>query len=392
MAKVLIYGFGWSGQSMLKLCERIGFTCDVLDEGLDISLTNDRRFIGFSTLKDVYDIYLICVVEEKIALKMTSKLLNLGIDEKKIRYFSDFSYKEKMSYLAEKYFKEPKEVLQEWLNEEKKMPFLCAKIEALVQEYRQNKRIKGENELGVYENFASKHSNLSAFARIYESALIKSDLININYPGFSVGVSFDKREDRNFYFIEEIDFIKVAKRSNDTKLIVCLGNSALRVEYLPLNEAITSYMKEEIKDTKCMVLNLGITGYTIYEQIMLYNALVYPLKPDVVVSFFFGTDFRSGFVDCENLVKKHKMLYGAWWYEGDYKKRCKSELPLLCEMNTNKKAFNHKIKDEDIYEAILVRLNQFNQIVSAGGGGLLCLYTALTCLQARMERGRKKYA
>lgn len=391
MARVLIYGFGWSGQSMLKLCEKIGFACDVVDDGLDISLTNDMRFIEFSSIEKIYDIYLICVVEEQVASKMANKLINLGVDESKIKYFRDFSYREKMSYLVDKYFKNPKEVLQEWLSEEKNMSNLCAKINSLVQEYRQNKRIKGENELEIYQDFSSKHSSLNVFARIYESALIKSNLTNINYPGFSIGVSFEKRDDRNFYFVEEIDFAKVANRNSNVKLIACLGNSALRVEYMDFSKSITGYMRESLGDSY-IVLNFGVTGYTIYEQMMLYNALVYPLKPDITLSFFFGTDFRSGLVDCEQLVQTHKMLYGAWWYERDYKRRCKSELPLLCEMNTNPDAFNSKIQDKDIYEAILLRLNQFQQMVSVGGGGILCVYPATTIVQAKMDTRRTKYA
>lgn len=390
MARVLIYGFGWSGQSMLKLCEKIGFACDVVDDGLDISLTNDMRFIEFSSIEKIYDIYLICVVEEQVASKMANKLINLGVDESKIKYFGDFSYREKMSYLVYKYFKNSKEVLQEWLSEEKNMPNLCAKINSLIQEYRQNKRIKRENELEIYQDFSSKHSSLNVFARIYESALIKSNLTNINYPGFSIGVSFKKRDDRNFYFVEEIDFAKVANRKSNVKLIACLGNSALRVEYMDFSKSITGYMRESLGDSY-IVLNFGVTGYTIYEQMMLYNALVYPLKPDITLSFFFGTDFRSGLVDCEQLVQTHKMLYGAWWYEGDYKRRCKSELPLLCEMNTNPDAFNSKIQDKDIYEAILVRLKQFQQMVSVGGG-ILCVYPATTIVQAKMDTRRTKYA
>ncbi|MCL9822728.1 hypothetical protein [Helicobacter colisuis] len=63
------------------------------------------------------------------------------------------------------------------------------------------------------------------------------------------------------------------------------------------------------------------------------------------------------------------MLYGSWWYEGDYKKISGSELPLRCQMYANANAKNNEITDEDIYKAVSTRLNQFREIVCGGGEG-----------------------
>lgn len=366
--KVLIYGFGWCGQSMLQLCEDLGVQCNVVDESLDISFTLDMRFIEFCDLKPEYIIYFICTTKEDIALKMFKKLLNLGVDEHRIKFFKNETYHRKMSFLIERFFPRRKEVLQEWLGEERMMPRLHQTLHNLLKEYRVGKQKTGEDDLERYRQISSKYSQLNIFAKIYETSLIKAGLDKINYPGFNIGISYHKTQDRNFYFIKPIDFDRIANRSRDEKLIVCFGNSALRVEYLPVEQSITGYMEKYLKGRKYIILNCGASGYTIYEQLMLYNALIYPLKPDVVVSFFLGTEFRSGVVNCEYLVKTHKMLYGSWWYEGDYKKISGSDLPLRCQMYTNVNAKNNEITDEDIYRAVLMRLNQFRETVCGGGG------------------------
>lgn len=379
VGKVLIYGFGWCGQSMLQLCEDLRIQCNIVDEGLDISLTQDIRFIEFCDLRAEYIIYFICTAKEDLALKMFKKLLNLGIDEHRIKFFKDENYHGKMSFLIEKFFLQRKEVLQEWLNEERMMPRLHQTLHNLLKEYRVGKQKTGEDDLKKYKRVCSNFRDLNIFSKLYETTLVKTRLNKINYPGFNIGISYHKTQDRNFYFIKPIDFDRIANRSVDEKLMVCFGNSALRVEYLPVEQSITGYMEKYLKGQKYIILNCGVTGYTIYEQLMLYNALIYPLKPDVVVSFFLGTDFRSGVINCEHLVKTHKMLYGSWWYEGDYKKISGSELPLRCQMYANANAKNNEITDEDIYKAVSTRLNQFREIVCGGGAFMSFIQPLLPC-------------
>ncbi|MCL9822729.1 hypothetical protein [Helicobacter colisuis] len=261
---------------------------------MDISLTQDIRFIEFCDLRAEYIIYFICTTKEDIALKMFKKLLNLGVDEHRIKFFENETYHRKMSFLIEKFFPQRKEVLQEWLNEERMMPRLHQTLHNLLKEYRISKQKTGEDDLKKYKRVCSNFRDLNIFSKLYETALVKAGLGKINYPGFNIGISYNKTQDRNFHFIKPIDFDRIANRSRDEKLIVCFGNSALRVEYLPVEQSITGYMEKYLKGRKYIILNCGVTGYTIYEQLMLYNALIYPLKPDVVVSFFWGQILEVG--------------------------------------------------------------------------------------------------
>ena len=50
MARVLIYGFGWCGQSAFALCNDLGFEVSVVDDGMDYGFTQDERFLTFEEM------------------------------------------------------------------------------------------------------------------------------------------------------------------------------------------------------------------------------------------------------------------------------------------------------------------------------------------------------
>ncbi|WP_104722778.1 SGNH/GDSL hydrolase family protein [Helicobacter mesocricetorum] len=392
MQKVLIYGFGWSGQSMLELCLKLGFECKVVDDSLNLSFTKNDVFMDFQAIPSfAFDIYFICCVQEEVRHRILEKLLGQNIPKEKIKFIHTYVYKPQMSFLVKEYFSNAQEVLQEWLGESQDMPDFHQKLQTMQEAYFQKKAISSESLWKWREEVDEAIPNQTIFSKIYLSTFVKSRLDHIAYPGFSVGISMYKREDKDFYFVKKIDFDALIHRPKHIKLIACFGNSALRVEYLPYKESITAFLQKEVGDSY-IVLNFGVTGYTIYEQLMLYNALCFELKPELVLSFFLGTDFRTGLISCDILVKKHKILYGPWWAEGDYKKTIQSEMPLFSEMGNNPQAVNNNITFSDINAAIKMRLEQFRAIVSAGGGGISCLYPTPIALQVRMERRRKSYA
>lgn len=376
--KVLIYGFGWSGQSALSLCEKIGFECKVVDDGIDLDFTKDERFISFEAVNDFsFDLFLVCLVDTKQADICIKKLRDIDIDEGKIKCFSFYEYREKMGYLVKSFFASPKEVLQGWLRDDKNLSLLQEQIKKMKQEYHRDKRESTKNNLDRIVRIDQKMPDLTIFSKLYHSSLTRKGRAScVCYPSFNIGISSYKEEDKNFYFIEKIDFEKLMHRPKNIKLIACFGNSALRVEYLPKEEAITGFLKQKLDAKEYIVLNFGVTGYTVYEQMMLYGALVYPLKPEIVISYFGGTDWRSGFVSCERLIKLHKMTYTPGFYEYAYKVYCGSEIPLYLEQSTEPEAYNQNITIKDINEAICVRLEQFRDIVLAGGGGICTIYPA----------------
>ncbi|WP_297813845.1 hypothetical protein [uncultured Helicobacter sp.] len=390
--KVLIYGYGWSGQSALSLFGALGFECYVVDEKLDTDTIVDKRFIALKeALSQSFDLILVCIVNEEVAREVAKKLYKQGISKDRVRYFQTYSYQEKMSRMLKHFFGSAEEVLQDCLSESLTMPLLHSKILALQNAYFKDKRDSAESLAQWGDKIRAKFPNQSIFSMLYTTSIAQKSLGHIAYPGFNIIPSQDKTEDKNFYFIQEVDFESLKNRPKDVKLIACFGNSALRTEYLPLENTITYYLQKHLGSEKFIVVNFGVSGYTTYEQIMLYNALIYPLKPEIVLSFFAGTDFRISYVCCDYLLKKHNIIYSPYFNERPYKIFANSDLPLYCELGTSNKV-NPAIQDKEIIGAILERLEQFYLQVVRGGGAIPCLYPAFTSLQVRMEQRRERNA
>ena len=390
MPKVLIYGFGWTGQNMLELCLKLGFECKVVDDGLNLAFTQNDVFIDRKELNiQTFDIYFICCVKKEVRDVMLQKLQCLNIAQEKIKCIQTYLYGSKIGSLFKEYFSNAEEVLQEWLQESQDMPELHYKLDKMQEVYLQQRVMKVQNLAEWRVEVDKLLPSQSIFSKIYLSTFVKSRIDHIAYPGFSVGVSMYKTEDKDFYFVKKIDFKALINRPKHIKLIACFGNSALRVEYLPYEESITAFLQKEVVDSY-VVLNFGVTGYTIYEQLMLYNALCFELKPEIVLSFFLGTDFRTGLISCDVLVKKHKILYSPWWNEGDYKKNIQSEMPLFSEMGSNPEAVNNHIAFSDINAAMKMRLEQFRAIVGAGGGVFLAFIQPL--LPCKLEWSEEEKA
>lgn len=370
---VILYGFGWVGQSMLAFCEAMGFECRIVDDGINKDFVCDERVVGIEVFREPFALCLIAAHEEALAQKLLVKIHDMGIGEHLVRHISSDAYYPTMSYLLPDFFGSAQNLLELWHSESFTLPRFHAKLAQLVETYHRN---KAERNKGFYDFHTQIDSTLphrSVFAKMFNIAFIKGESPHIHYPGFSVHIELDERADENFYF-ESFDWDMVRNRSADTKLIACFGSSALRLSYLPLCETLTEFLRKELEahtTTQYIVLNLGIIGYTIYEQMMLYNALIYPLAPDIVLSFFGDSDWRTGFIDCEVILKEHKIIYSPDYHEYQVKKFIESislirlnSLPLLGELEIP----NPKISDNDVNLAVAMRLRQFHDVVSGGGG------------------------
>ena len=249
MQKILIYGYGWSGQSAFALFSALGFLCKVTDERISSFNTSLESFLVLQqdVLREEFDVVLVCIVDNEIAREVKEKLIKQGIKEEKIRFFQNYIYKDKMLSLVKNYFGSAEEVLSEILAQDLTLPKLNEKLQALLQEYHTS-RTNTQDALKLREEAKRQFEGQNLFSILYELSWKKASLDHISYPGFNVGISQYKREDKNFYFIKKIDFASLRNRKKDLKLVACFGNSALRCEYLPLEETISHYLQEKLGD------------------------------------------------------------------------------------------------------------------------------------------------
>ncbi|MDE7255752.1 MAG: SGNH/GDSL hydrolase family protein, partial [Helicobacter sp.] len=220
-------------------------------------------------------------------------------------------------------------------------------------------RPKAAESFALRQNM-SRNSPQSVFAALHSASPKEVDCIP--YPGFNIHVECDRELiDKDFYLIEPIEWESLRNRPKDIILIAMMGNSALRVPYLPVTDTIPRLLQKQLNGAsqKIIVLNFGIAGYTIYEQMMFYTAIVALLRPEIVISMFGGTDWRTGTMNDTLLLKNFQMCYTPGFYEYSAKRLLQSSLPLFTELQIP----NPEISDDDVNAAILTRLRQFNDIV-----------------------------
>ena len=200
--KVLIYGYGWSGKSALALCEKIGFECFVVDDALDIHLTQDRHFITKEDITGMeFDIVLVCTTHEDYCLQIVAGLQSFQCNKNKIKWFNTHIFRDKMEFLVHKYFGETKEVLKQWLEDSFAMPNLCMQLKLLEKEYHTHKRHRSESNLEWIGRIRTKMPMFNVFQKIHKGAFrMKNKLDFIYYPGFSLSAPSLEGLDKNFYF------------------------------------------------------------------------------------------------------------------------------------------------------------------------------------------------
>lgn len=381
MKKALIYGFGWSGYTLLQFLEDCGFEVFCVDEKVDFSKIAlvDKRYISKETaLKMDFDIYLITIFNKQKARLVYDNLVALGIDKNKIKHGYDEGYTRSMSYLIKRFFSA--DILKELLLDDYELSNFHNKLKELAKTHHQNKRDKSANAktLKKIKEIESALDDRNVFAKIKALSSKNYDNNYMYYPGFSVSSS-SFMEDKDFYFIEKIDWEFLQNRPKDKRLIAVFGNSALRVQYLPTSSTITSFMRESL-DENYVVVNFGVVGASIYEQLLLYNALVYPLKPEIVISCFGGVEYVYAPISDKTLLKRHKISYTPWNWEKSFRDSIHSTLPLYSDIlgEVSKDCVNLSYWDAN--DAINLRVRQFANNVSVGGGGILWFYPASATL------------
>ncbi len=211
-----------------------------------------------------------------------------------------------------------------------------------------------------------KYPNLNVFAKIFRFGLRNANAINYFGMPLPINLNFS---DKNFFFRKEIDFQALKQRDKNVKVVAVFGPSTVQEDYVEKEQdTLVFKIQEKLKvdDEKIMVLNCGFSGFTLYQQFLLYANLFYAIKPEVVITFFGGVDLFAGNVGCELLLKNHAIFYSGF-YEQEFKEKCQSTLPLKHQLL---KSGNYQkiLEDNDILEAMRVRLWQFYCMVIHNGG------------------------
>ena len=388
--KVLIYGFGWSGKATLELCESMGCDCYVIDDSLDISNFNDTRFITYEMLEnrvlkgDIFDLYWIAVSgKSEIVLKIQNKLLSCGGGGK-------ISSNNICSVALDGYHKKYLKIIKAKYSIE---TFVTSLLEDtfvwkhILETYRETKRINLQKDFQRYKAINGQCEDLSIFAKLFKYGTKNSPLMY--YPGITLPIDLNKK-DKNFFFRHPVNFQKLKQR--EKQVLALFGPSTIQESYYSDDSETLAFKLQELENAyknPKIILNFGITGFTLYEQFLLYSSLIYPLKPEIVVAVFFGVDILSGKVSCEMLLEQHAIFYGGSLLEKDYRDMTQSVAPMRYQfLQTKEKPVLNN--DETLLQALQMRLSQFNAMVTSYGGKFYPILNPLLVCKKEWSKEEKE--
>lgn len=223
------------------------------------------------------------------------------------------------------------------------------------------------------------------FAEIYYSNPNQMMLI---YPYFQNRIMSHLCEDREFAFRTAIDWD--AESYEDTELICLTGNSeTYGLDTYAVEKTIGSVLEDKLNgtypDRKFKVLNFGISGATVVNEMLYYLLLIKRLKPKYVISISGFDLFTSHFVS-EKLLKTHLLPYSSY-SEKVCKELYKSDIPLCGESRYK----NKKITSEDVVEAFCYRAEQFYEVVDSETKFIFAIQPFLSCKNKVHKTERNGY-
>ncbi|WP_168236708.1 SGNH/GDSL hydrolase family protein, partial [Campylobacter fetus] len=375
--RILIYAYGFIGKNNYEFMKQFVDEVYVYDDMLS-ELNYQKQFI--KTLKNSkFDSILVSV-----ANKNTYKNIKDNLSE---------IFPENIIHFAPIFMEKPSDLFLNFISNKfdlnliknfdlEKIQNRLKELKTIYFEFRAN---FDKEMLNKRKSIDEKYADLDIFGKLYKTSSINTKTFNINYPGFSVSYNANC-DSRSFYFKDKIDFEKLQNR--DKKLVIVFGNCGLRADYLDEigGGNIVQYLQKYLPNYT--VLNLGINGSTLFEQINIYNALFYTIKPEFVLTVFGGAEYIEAFVQDQILLKRHSIIYAAMNNETTAKELYKSDLPIHSDfVYTIKKRFNPE--NSAICKALYERLIQFYNIVNSNNGKFIALLQPFAIKKINLDEDEK---
>lgn len=167
--KILIYGYGWVGESAYDFFRYFGFDCKIIDDLLDfseISFFNSDFRMDIDILE--FDFYIVAICNKKTAISLKDKLISMGVNANQIKNFSSDKYNKNMEYLLDEYFIDS---IDTFLNDEFSLDRLHNSLKNVVCKHYENKK---SNNL--------KHRRLEFDKKVIKACFLVFCIQDISHP------------------------------------------------------------------------------------------------------------------------------------------------------------------------------------------------------------------
>jgi hypothetical protein len=151
------------------------------------------------------------------------------------------------------------------------------------------------------------------------------------------------------------DFYKLKNRDKNHKVIAIFGGSSVYdiTSIEPFSLKLEKLFRKN--SYKVSVLNFGICGGCIMDEISAYNLFAYEIDPDIVISYSGANDFASGQIVEENYIRNH-IIYPKFY----------SDMALKLS-NKEANLFNVKNTPFQIIDSYQKRVYFFKRLVEKRG-------------------------
>ncbi|MFN3076279.1 MAG: hypothetical protein ABT940_05270 [Alphaproteobacteria bacterium] len=168
------------------------------------------------------------------------------------------------------------------------------------------------------------------------------------------------------------DHHELAKRQKNHKVIACFGGSACwsvcclhhQMFSSVMEHSLNQYCERQGIDIKFTVLNFGMRGNVINDEIMAYVTHCHMIRPDIVVSHDGSNEFGYGSVNDPVLLSKHSIFY--WPNLESWAQKLHDTKGVKCNIDE----FPHKNHNSPavVVRAYVRRKRQFADLVTGLGG------------------------
>jgi len=184
-------------------------------------------------------------------------------------------------------------------------------------------------------------------------------LNNFAYAPYSYQNNFNVFNDENSLgFRMREDFYKLSNRDNSHKVIAIFGGSAV----YDLSSLMPFSKRIEKKLNNVSVLNFGLYGGNILNDILNFNNYCYNIKPDIVIHYGGFNDIVNSMTSDSVLLKKYNISYPSIYTEW---------LNIL--YNANEKHYT-KNSPYLIMQKYIERIKQFKNLVESIGSKFIYIF------------------
>lgn len=181
------------------------------------------------------------------------------------------------------------------------------------------------------------------------------------FPYFHIHRSFGQGNTNELGFRFE-DYESLKNPQDNKKLIVILGNSGANDVFCTHDEMFSTQLEKKLEKNYVdivRVVNFSMPSALVLDEINIFNALVYNLKPDIVISHSGYNDFVHSLTNDKTLLHTYDLIYS-------------NECEIIANKIYNKSEFsnspNYSKKDfEHIKNILIKKIIQFQQIVQSSG-------------------------